>query len=181
MSASSRVGADPRGTEFVLRERARALARPQTVVGSTSHRDELLVVGVGKALYAMPLIELGGVVPLAELTPLPGAPDFIAGVANLQGRVLSVVHLAALLGEAREPPRAAVLVESGADAFALGVSGYIGVVPDATGRIMPLPNGASREASRYVAGVIAATGVGVLRLSRIIEDLLQGFRGDEGK
>ncbi|HEX7603784.1 MAG TPA: chemotaxis protein CheW [Polyangiaceae bacterium] len=181
MSSNSVFPGAPQRIDTILRERARVLAQPQKELGSASHRTELLVVRVGKALYAMPLVELGGVVPIGELTPLPGAPPFIAGVGNLQGRVLSVVHLAAVLGEAREPPRAAVLVESGADAFAIGVSSYEGVVPDATGRLVPLPGGASSAATKYVEGVIASTGVGVLRLSRIIEDLLHEFGHDERK
>ena len=179
MSEHSLRPGDAQGIDALLRDRARALARPQRELGSASHRAELLVVRVGKALYALPLVELGRVAPIAELTPLPGAPDYIAGVGNLQGRVLSVVHLAVVLGEAREPPGAAVLVESGPDAFALGVSSYEGVVPDASGKIVPLPSGASPVATKYVAGVIASTGVGVLRLSRLIQDLLHEFGHDE--
>jgi purine-binding chemotaxis protein CheW len=181
MSHHSLYPGDPRGIDALLRDRARALARPQKELGSESHRAELLVVRVGKALYALPLVELGSVVPITELTPLPGAPSFIAGVGNLHGRVLSVVHLAELLGEAREPLRVAVLVESGPDAFAFGVSSYEGVVPDASGKLAPLPSGASPVATKYVEGVIAATGVGVLRLSSLIEDLLHDSGHDERK
>lgn len=60
---------------------------------------------------ALPLAALVEVAELAEVTPLPLAPGWLAGVTNLRGSVLPVVDLVSLLGweTGRPGPRALVL------------------------------------------------------------------------
>ena len=47
--------------------------------------------------YAFPLMSVQRVVRAAEITPLPGAPGFILGAAEVQGRAIPVVNTRALL------------------------------------------------------------------------------------
>lgn len=159
--------------EQILRARARALARAQEDTAKRAEDAEVLVVRVGRARYAVPLSGLGGVVVLDALTPLPGAPDFVAGLAQVHGHVLTIVSLAAVLGESPEPPTAALLVGADAESFGLGVSAYENVIAHAPSALAPPPHGLSERASRYVEGVIGTSGIGLLRLSLIVADLLQ--------
>lgn len=76
----------------VLRERARRLAAaPDTDTGQ--ERVEALVFLLGDETYGVEPGLVREVVPLRELTPLPGVPPFVLGLTNLRGRVLSVVDL----------------------------------------------------------------------------------------
>lgn len=163
--------------ERILRERARELAREQT--STTEHQGEALVVRVGSARYAVPLVGLGAVVGLDALTPLPGAPEFVAGLTQIQGHVVTIVHLGALLGEAPEPPTTALLIEVDSGSFGLGVSAYENVISIPAKRLESAPAGLSEAAKRYVEGVLATQGIGVLRLAEIVNDLIALESGEE--
>jgi chemotaxis signal transduction protein len=55
------------------------------------HTEMLLIVRLGGRRFAIPLAAIGRILPMAALTPLPGAPRGIAGVLSLQGTALPVV------------------------------------------------------------------------------------------
>jgi purine-binding chemotaxis protein CheW len=156
--------------ERILRERARELARAQRTAAGAAH-GEALVVRVGRARYGIPLAGLAGVVGLDALTPLPGAPPFVAGLAHVYGHVTTIVDLGVVLGEAPEPPAAALLVEVRAGTFGLGVSAYESVV--GVSDLGPAPPGLSETAARHVEGVLGTAGIALLRLSVVVENLLR--------
>lgn len=82
-------------TARVLRARARAAAREPLQAADPA--TQLLVVEFQLVYerYAIETRWLREVVALRELTPLPGAPAFVAGLVNVRGRVVSVVDLKA--------------------------------------------------------------------------------------
>lgn len=173
------MSTQPAEVERILRERARELARTQARADEGARRGDALVVRIGHARYAVPLAGLAGVVNLDAITPLPGAPNFVAGLAHLHGHVVTIVDLGVVLGEAAEPPAAALMIETSSGTFGLGVSAYEGVVPVPAMGPDAQPPGLSEAAARYVEGLIAAPGVGLLRLRAIVDDLMQDESGDE--
>ena len=54
----------------------------------------LVLLTVDGQTYALHLETVGRILRMAEITPLPGAPDAAEGVVNVQGEVVpsSVVH-----------------------------------------------------------------------------------------
>ena len=82
------------GTEReLLRQRARDLARePQK---ETAKADEIEVVGfeLSGERYAFELRHVREVCALREITPVPCTPEFIVGVVNLRGEILTVIDL----------------------------------------------------------------------------------------
>jgi len=61
---------------------------------------ELRLVGfhVADQVFAVPIMMVQEVLRAVPVTQLPGAPDFLAGVTNLRGRVTPLVDLARMLG-----------------------------------------------------------------------------------
>jgi chemotaxis signal transduction protein len=59
--------------------------------------ESLLVVRAGGHLFALPLDLIQEVLPARQITPVPGADAAVAGIANVRGRVIAVVDLAAAL------------------------------------------------------------------------------------
>lgn len=53
--------------------------------------------------YALPLESVSRIVRAAEVTPLPLAPDVVAGVLDIGGRILPVYNLRCRLGLADRP------------------------------------------------------------------------------
>jgi purine-binding chemotaxis protein CheW len=53
---------------------------------------------LGKDLFSLPIEDVALITRAEGVVPLPRAPDFIAGVVNLQGRLSSVVSLERVFG-----------------------------------------------------------------------------------
>ena len=53
--------------------------------------------------YALPLAAVDRILRMVEVTPLPGAPDVVEGVINIQGEVIAVVSIRKRLGLADRP------------------------------------------------------------------------------
>src|SRR5208337_1970334 len=103
--AATSIGEEPRPTpehaRAVLEERARALARVPVQPPPTSLVLDVVTSSLANEDYAIELGYVHKIVPLIELTPVPGAPDFIVGVINLRGEILPIVDLHRLYGMAR--------------------------------------------------------------------------------
>jgi purine-binding chemotaxis protein CheW len=69
------------------------------VAVAASDGEQRLTFRVGDRHYALPVDAVREVARRPVLTRVPMAPDSLIGLANLRGRVLPVVSLAALLGE----------------------------------------------------------------------------------
>lgn len=54
--------------------------------------------------YGVPLATVERVVRMVEVTAMPGAPEFVRGVINVQGRIVPVIDLRRRFGFATRPP-----------------------------------------------------------------------------
>jgi purine-binding chemotaxis protein CheW len=63
---------------------------------------ETHVVGfrVGRETYGVPIASLREIVRVPEITAVPDAPDYLEGIINLRGRIISVVDLRKRFGQA---------------------------------------------------------------------------------
>jgi chemotaxis-related protein WspB len=59
---------------------------------------KVLVFHIGRERYALPLAGVERVLPVARLTPLPGAPPYVPGLLDLHGAPVPVVDLSKLAG-----------------------------------------------------------------------------------
>jgi purine-binding chemotaxis protein CheW len=85
-------------------------------------------VQIGGEHYALPVEDVLEVVPLGQLTPVPGAVEPFMGVQNLRGEVLPVIDLAGLLGVASDSdPQRIVVAQSGALRAGFAVTTVAGV------------------------------------------------------
>ncbi len=58
----------------------------------------MLLFQLGDSRYAVPAREVVEVAPLVELEPLPGTPEWVAGLFNYRGRHVPVLDLCRLIG-----------------------------------------------------------------------------------
>jgi chemotaxis signal transduction protein len=112
----------------ILARRAELLARP---LAAAEEADlEVAVCEAGAELCGFPLEHLREIVPRPPVTPLPFAPPWLEGVAQVRGRLLGVVALAPLLGA---PARDG----SGAPGHLVVADHPDGPVGFAVGRVLP--------------------------------------------
>jgi purine-binding chemotaxis protein CheW len=82
-----------------LRRRAARLARPRPVASDEAEdRMSVAQFSLGDALYAVPLHDLRAALALRDVTPVPLAPAHVIGVLRWEGKVITAVSLASLLG-----------------------------------------------------------------------------------
>ena len=84
-----------------------------------------LVVDAGGRSLAIPAARIDRVLPvLPAVTRVPRAPRWLAGIANVMGRIVTIVDLSRLLGGGggAEPPAARRVVVVTSGSFLLGLS-----------------------------------------------------------
>jgi purine-binding chemotaxis protein CheW len=173
--------ADPRWSRdeaAILDERTRELARPAAAPGLRDTLPAVGIVVVGER-YALEAAVVLGVATLEHLTPLPHAPEEVAGLVVRAGTVLPVFHLRAVLELPLRalPERAQVL-------FLGGASAELGLVVDQVGDVRridrallaPAPSGVSRAARALIHGidhdgVPLLDGPALLRSERLTVDI----------
>lgn len=57
------------------------------------HTFKLVVFALDTQKFALHLSSVERVVPIVEITHLPKAPDIVAGIINVQGRIIPVVNI----------------------------------------------------------------------------------------
>ena len=76
----------------ILKERAIALAR-EAKMETAGNAIDVLEFDLAYERYGFELAYIREVCSLAELTPLPGTPDFVLGIVNVRGRIVSVIDI----------------------------------------------------------------------------------------
>jgi purine-binding chemotaxis protein CheW len=98
---------------------------------------ELCAFRVGEEEYVIDLRRIREILQPLPVTPVPHAPEFLAGVMNLRGEVIPVVDVRKRLGTAGTSPRSKVLV--------VNVAGrLLGLVVDAVAEVVRIPRSAIR-------------------------------------
>src|SRR5438034_899594 len=71
------------------------------MTGGVAMSRELHIVGfqVGRETYGVPITSLHEIVRVPEITAVPDAPEYMEGVINLRGKIVSVIDLRKRLGE----------------------------------------------------------------------------------
>jgi purine-binding chemotaxis protein CheW len=64
----------------------------------TGEQITLMLVRLGREIYGLDAQYVDRIEPVEHLTRVPRVPEWVAGMTNLRGRVLSVVDLARLFG-----------------------------------------------------------------------------------
>lgn len=77
----------------ILRQRARSLASPPLDAGAGGTGLEIVEFRLAQEHYAVEASWVGEVLPLRQLTELPCAPRFVAGIIAVHGRVVAVLDL----------------------------------------------------------------------------------------
>ncbi len=104
--------ADAEQTAQILQARARALAAEPANPDAAGERMEVVEFLLAHEKYAVETRHVREVLPLENLTPLPGTPAFVSGIANVRGEIFSVIDVGKLfeLPERGLPDRHKIIV-----------------------------------------------------------------------
>jgi purine-binding chemotaxis protein CheW len=76
-------------------------SEPQT---SRAVGEKYLVFFLGEELYALDSNTVAEVAASLAVTKLPNVPDWLLGITNLRGEIMSVINLSAILGDGESAP-----------------------------------------------------------------------------
>jgi purine-binding chemotaxis protein CheW len=77
----------------ILKNRARALAKEPEKADANLQFLEIIEFRLASETYGVESKYIREIYPLKDLTPLPGTPSFVLGLANVRGQILSVIDL----------------------------------------------------------------------------------------
>lgn len=161
----------PEESERILRDRARALAKPLREAPAPA-LWELLVFSLAAERYGVNTTHVLGVVPVRQLTPVPCTPPVILGVLNYRGRIVPVLDVRALFDLARSSPTAearSVVVEAGGMTFAILAETVAGIVRVGTLDVTPAL-AASTGAGQHLIRAVTREMVLVLDVEALARD-----------
>jgi purine-binding chemotaxis protein CheW len=167
----------------ILEERAAHLARDPAAAPETG--IDIMLFRLGSEQFAVEMSVLRATQPARSLTPVPSTPPHIAGVLNVRGEIVAVLHLAAVLGLASSPTD-----EQSYILLAEGPEGQVGLLVDEVIGMHQLSSSdvsATLSTSGY-ASAIGETRFSLLHLSQLFSkaqlivdaDAAPGSNGDAG-
>ncbi len=65
---------------------------------SDKNIDELATFYVGKALCGMDILKVQEINKLMQMTKVPQAPEYVIGILNLRGQIVTIIDLGKILG-----------------------------------------------------------------------------------
>lgn len=74
------------------------------MTATATRRGSLCLFRLGPRRFALHLDTIGEVVESGDITPLPGAPDFLMGLANVRGEIIPVIDITPFVGGERLVP-----------------------------------------------------------------------------
>lgn len=155
----------------VLQQRAERAA-------SVSDKNEtqatltVLQIALGQEAYGLPIDDLRAVYEDVGVVRVPGTPDFVAGIANVRGRILPVLDLAVLLDVPDRTGaafRALVVASQDALTVAFSIETVGEVVTFAARDVIPPPSHTDNTGPTYLRGVLPG-GAGLLDVAAILSD-----------
>lgn len=111
--------------------------------------------------YGIEVMSVQEVLRVAEITPVPGAPDYVLGIINLRGNVVTVLDTRKRFGL---PPKSTddssriVIIEAGDQVVGMLVDSVAEVVYLKASEIESSPNVGNDESSRFIQGVHSQDG-----------------------
>lgn len=122
---------------------------------------------LGGEHYAINVMQVQEVLPPTEIAPVPGAPDFILGIINLRGKVVTVIDTRLRFGmeTVKSDGDSRIIVMEVEDNIAgIMVDGVNEVASVREDEIDTAPNVGNEDSSRYIYGVVSRDEDGLLIL-----------------
>ncbi len=116
--------------------------------------------------YGIKVMQVQEVLRLTEIAPVPGAPEYVLGIINLRGNVVTVVDTRKRFGLQEKQPEDAtriVIIEAANQVVGILVDSVAEVADLRASEMESAPNVGSDESSKFIQGV-SSQGDGLLIL-----------------
>lgn len=116
---------------------------------------------LGEETYGINVMQVQEVLRYSEIAPVPGAPDYVLGIINLRGNVVTVIDTRSRFGletsEVTDNSRI-VIIESEQQVVGILVDSVAEVVYLKSSEIDSAPNVGTEESAKFIQGVCNREG-----------------------
>jgi len=116
---------------------------------------------LGDETYGINVMMVQEVLRVSEIAPVPGAPEYVIGIINLRGNVVTVVDTRSRFGlpfKETDDLSRIVIIEANEQVIGILVDSVAEVVELTADEIEVAPNVGNEESSRYIQGVTSRDG-----------------------
>ncbi len=116
---------------------------------------------LGDEHYGIAVMQVQEVLRVSEITPVPGAPEYVLGIINLRGNVVTVLDTRKRFGmpsKELDDTSRIIIIEAGEQVVGLLVDSVAEVVYLRASEIESAPNIGNEDSSRYIQGVHSSEG-----------------------
>lgn len=151
---------------------------------TTKNIIELATFYVGRALCGMDILKIQEINKLMEMTKVPQAPDYMVGILNLRGQIVTIIDLGQKLGlgniEISNESRN-IIVNAPGEHVGLLVSSISDVVMADPDKIEPAPANMNGIQGTFFTGVYKTENrlIGILNLKEVLRLESDNIRGIE--
>ena len=141
------------------------------------HNDtvELASFFVGEALCGMDILKVQEINKLIEMTRVPQAPEYVLGILNLRGEIVTIIDLGKKLGlkstELNHKTRN-IIVNSDGEHIGLMVEQISDVVQAEWEKVEPPPANIGNVQGKYFTGVFKTEDrlIGILDVEKVLKE-----------
>ncbi|MFP5344724.1 MAG: chemotaxis protein CheW [Gammaproteobacteria bacterium] len=111
--------------------------------------------------YGINVMQIQEVIRVNDIAPVPGAPDYVLGIINLRGNVVTVMDTRQRFGLAprdMDDGTRVVIIETGGHVMGLLVDSVAEVVDIHASQIESAPNVGNDDSARFIQGVCSRDG-----------------------
>ncbi len=131
----------------------------KTTSNNSPEKDQVLqwvTYRLGDETYGINVMQVQEVLRYTEIAPVPGAPDYVLGIINLRGNVVTVIDTRARFGlmpaDTTDNTRI-VIIESDEQVVGILVDSVAEVVYLKSSEIDSAPNVGTEESAKFIQGV----------------------------
>lgn len=125
--------------------------------------------------YGINVMQVQEVLRVTEIAPVPGAPEYVLGIINLRGNVVTVIDTRKRFGLAPkdvDDSTRIVIIESNDQVVGILVDSVAEVVDLRTSEIEAAPNVGTEESAKFIQGVASYQGelLIIVDLNKLLTD-----------
>jgi len=169
---SEKRSLSPEAEQALLRARAEELARKPARAQEPGRVLDCLEFQLSGESYAMEMSYISATLPLTDFTPLFCTPPFVMGIANLRGRIISIVDLRRFFNLAAvglSDLNRVIVVGNGSMEFGVLADAITGMRSVPMGDLQPAPATCTGIGEEFLTGV-TADRLALLDMGRILSD-----------
>jgi len=126
-----------------------------------AEENKHIVFALGRETYGIPILEIVVIERTMNITPIPGTPEFVRGIANLHGKIIPILDLKSKfgIGTIEETDETCIIIvtvgtSQGVQTYGLMVDEVSEVLDISEGFIEPVPKyGDIHINQRFMSGI----------------------------